>query len=49
MMKKATSALAIAAMIGSGAATAATFQIDDDTTFGGSGRVSPDITDVLGS
>lgn len=46
MMKKATSALAIAAMIGSGAATAATFQIDDDTTFGVSGRVSPYMTDV---
>jgi len=46
MMKKTTSALAIAAMLGTGAATAATFQINDDTTFGVSGRVSPYVTNV---
>ena len=33
MMKKTTSALAIAALLGSGAASAATFQIDDNTSF----------------
>jgi predicted porin len=41
MMKKTTSALAVAALLGTGAASAATFQIDDNTTFGVSGRVSP--------
>ena len=32
MMKKTTSALAIAALLGTGAASAATFQVNDDTT-----------------
>jgi len=32
MMKKTTSALAVAALLGTGAATAATFQVNDDTT-----------------
>ena len=39
MMKKTTSALAIAALLGTGAATAATFQIDDNTTFSVAGDV----------
>jgi hypothetical protein len=33
MMKKTTSALAVAALLGTGAASAATFQVNDDTSF----------------
>jgi predicted porin len=34
MMKKTTSALAVAALLGTGAASAATFQVNDNTSFG---------------
>jgi predicted porin len=39
MMKKTTSALAVAALLGTGAASAATFQVDDNTTFSISGDI----------
>jgi hypothetical protein len=38
MMKKTTSALAVAALLGTGAASAATFQVNDDTTLNVSGN-----------
>ncbi|AGY91396.1 hypothetical protein SPICUR_01900 [Spiribacter curvatus] len=46
MMKKTTSALAIAALLGTGAATAATFQINDTTTVGVGGAFYPFYGDV---
>ena len=49
MMKKTTSALAIAALLGTGAATAATFQIDDNTTFSVAGDVEFSFVDEEGS
>jgi hypothetical protein len=39
MMKKTTSALAVAALLGTGAASAATFQVNDDTTISISGGI----------
>ncbi|MEX0383217.1 porin [Spiribacter sp. 1M153] len=46
MMKKTTSALAIAALLGTGAASAATFQINDTTTVGIGGAFYPFYTDT---
>ncbi|WP_159309056.1 porin [Spiribacter roseus] len=49
MMKKTTSALAIAALLGTGAASAATFQISDDTTVGIGGAFYPAYTNTKNS
>jgi hypothetical protein len=46
MMKKTTSALAIAALLGTGAASAATFQINDTTTVGIGGAFYPFYTNT---
>jgi predicted porin len=46
MMKKTTSALAVAALLGTGAASAATFQVNDDTSLTLSGKVYPAYKDV---
>ena len=48
-MKKTTSALAIAALLGTGAASAATFQINDTTTVGIGGAFYPFYTDTKDS
>ena len=49
MMKKTPSALAVAALLGTGAASAATFQVNDDTSLTLSGKVYPAYLDVKDS
>jgi hypothetical protein len=49
MMKKTTSALAVAALLGTGAATAATFQVDENTSFGVAANIGYTYLDSTGS
>ncbi len=46
MMKKATSALAVAALLGAGSASAVTFQVNEDTTFAITGNIQIAYSDM---